>query len=97
MAEQPHTVSDRGFRHFDEIPSKCGGGVRTYESSAASGPHVWVSIECPEDLNRPLGVFTQAVAHLTLDDATRLRDQLTWLIENHYQLAAFATTGEETS
>lgn len=82
------TVSDRGFRSFDGIPATMynylrgcevpvGETVRVFESSAADGPHLWVDIT---DGRTSIG------AHLTLENAIVLRDQLTWLIEHHYQL-----------
>ncbi len=87
MAEAPHK-SARGFAHFDPIPSEYGGTIRAYESSSAMGPHVWVRTVCPFDLNDPEGPTTEAVAHLSLENVERLRDHLTWLIENHYQVVA---------
>jgi len=78
-------VSDRGFQSHEPVPSEYGGHVSVYESSAASGPHIWLSAECPENLNDPEGDTIEAVAHLTLENAKLLRDQLTQLIDNHYQ------------
>ncbi len=79
-------ITDRGFKGFDSVPSTHGGGVRVYESSAADAPHIWLAAESPEDLNRPGGLLRHTSAHLRLEDAVRLRDQLTYLIEHHYQL-----------
>lgn len=79
--------SERGFKFFGPVPSTYGGDVRVYESSAAAGPHVWLRITCPASLNEPDGPTIEAVAHLTRVDATLLRDQLTYLIEHHYQVA----------
>jgi hypothetical protein len=80
------TYSSRGFKYMDPIPSAYGGHVAVYESSAASGPHLWVAVK-QDRAARLDGRDTEATAHLTLDDATRLRDQLTYLIENHYQVS----------
>lgn len=80
------TTSGRGFQQGDEIPSQYGGYIKVYESSAASSPHVWARIECPADLNDPQGPTVEAVAHLTLENAKELRDQLSRIIGNHYQL-----------
>lgn len=80
------TITDRGFKHFDPIPSTYGGEVRVYESSAASHPHIWLDVKCPVDLNRPSGPSKEAVAHLRIEDAEILRDQLTHLIDHHYQV-----------
>lgn len=87
--------TDRGFLHGSDIPSEYGGCIRAYESSAASGPHLWVHAECPENLNRPEGPVTSATVHLTLENATRLRDQLTYLIEHHYQVLARLQPGDQ--
>jgi hypothetical protein len=78
--------SERGFKHFPPIPSAYGGDIRVYESSAASAPHVWIRTVCPVDLNKPDGPAVEAVAHLHIDDAIVLRDQLTYLLEHHYQV-----------
>lgn len=79
-------ITPRGFQRHPPVPSEYGGHIETYESSAASGPHLWVNIECPVDLNNPAGAKKDATVHLTLENATLLRDQLTQLIENHYQV-----------
>lgn len=66
------TTTDRGFRRYE--PAE---GHEVYESSAASGPHLWVDGE-----------------HMTVEDATALRDALpaglwrdtlTTAIDRHYQ------------
>lgn len=92
-AQVEPTVTDRGFKHYAPAPSEYGGEVKVYESSAASGPHIWLSAVCPANLNDPSGASVEAVAHLTLDNATLLRDQLTHLIENHYQVEVGCTGG----
>ena len=78
--------SSRGFKYLDPTPSTYGGHVAVYESSAASGPHLWVAVKQDREA-RLDGRDTEATAHLTLEAATRLRDQLTYLIENHYQVS----------
>lgn len=80
------TITGRGFKHFGPVPSEYGGFIRTYESSAASGPHLWVLIECPDGMSLRDGATKDAAAHLTLENAEVLRDQLTYLIDNHYQV-----------
>lgn len=79
------TRSDRGLAYFEPVPSVYGGHARVYESSAASGPHVWLKVESPVDLNEPDGPTQEGVAHLTLEDAEKLGKQLLWFVENHYQ------------
>lgn len=89
------TRTSRGFAHGAPIPSEYGGEIRTYESSAASHPHIWVTVEAPVDLNQPNGETHRAPAHLTVENATILRDQLTALIDGHYQLAKVDTPRPE--
>lgn len=79
-------VTDRGFRHLLPVSSTYGGHVRVYESSAASGPHVWVTSVAPSDLNDPTSPAVEVALHLTLEGAATLSDQLAWLVEHHYQV-----------
>lgn len=79
------TTTDRGFKHMPPIPSKYGGDVKVYESSAAIGPHLWLRAESPVDMNKPDGPTVEAVIHLRADDAWHLSEQLQWLLEHHYQ------------
>lgn len=69
------TPSSRGFQHGSEIPSDYGGYIKTYQSSSVI-PHIWVRIECPEDLNKPSGPTIEAVAHLSIENAKRLHAEL---------------------
>lgn len=85
-------LTPRGFKHLDPIPGAYGGAVKIYESSAAMHPHIWLSVTEANDINawvrgdQSAGVH-EALSHLRLEDAEVLRDQLTWLIENHYHLS----------
>lgn len=84
-----HSTSDRGFIHFDAVPDTYGGQIRVYESSAAFEPHVWIDIKSQaklQEVHPPPDGITAGTVHLTLEGATKVRDQLTWLIENHYQV-----------
>lgn len=78
--------SGRGFAHYNAVPGEYGGGVRVYESSAMSAPHIWLAATCPSNMNDPTSPPVEAVVHLTLENAQIVRDQLTHLIENHYQV-----------
>lgn len=78
-------TTDRGFKHMTRILSEYGGYVKVYESSAASGPHLWLSVTCPSDLNNPDSEPIEAIAHLTLESAEKLVEQIDWLVTNHYQ------------
>ncbi|HEX6685512.1 MAG TPA: hypothetical protein VF062_22245 [Candidatus Limnocylindrales bacterium] len=59
-----------------ELPD--GSFVRVYESSAAFGPHIWMQVSDSQETAR---------THLSLESARRVRDQLTYLLDHHYQLA----------
>lgn len=93
-AGQVH-VSDRGFQNMEPVPSAYGGVVRIYESSAAMHPHIWVAVRQPEDMNqwaaegkddeKFTGQWRESHAHLRIEDAVTLRNQLDYLIANHYQ------------
>lgn len=78
------TMSDRGFIDLEPITCSYGSKVRVYESSSAESPHIWLNIKVdPEILHgQPEG---EGTAHLTLSQARALRDQLHWMIQNHYQ------------
>jgi hypothetical protein len=68
------TTSDRGFRYLPVIRGEYGDEwVRVYESSAASGPHVWLRVREDEPV------------HLTVENAVKLAEQLQFLVANHYQ------------
>jgi hypothetical protein len=79
------TLSERGFKQYDKVPSTYGGFIKIYESSSAMAPHIWALIQQPSDLNNPGSPPVEAAAHLTLEDAQHLHDQLGHLIDNHYQ------------
>lgn len=80
------TKSDRGFSRLPSIPSAYPGGhVEVFESSAASGPHIWLNATAPRNLNEPEGPKFTAPIHLTAEDAWKLADQLRHLVEHHYQ------------
>ena len=72
------------------IPSEYGGEVTVFESSAASGPHIW--LKAREAMR---GEPERTVAlHLTAENAWRLAEQLQMLVRDHYQGDA---TPEQTS
>jgi hypothetical protein len=72
------TISNRGFKHMDPVRNRNGGEVRVFESSNAILPCIWLSVTWMD--------MAEGSAELTLVDAEKLRDQLTYLIENHYQI-----------
>jgi hypothetical protein len=67
------TSTDRGFKHLPPIAGSYGGQVRVYESSAATHPYIWLNVD-------------EATLHLTVEDATKLAEQLAYLVKNHYQV-----------
>jgi hypothetical protein len=82
------TYSPRGFAFWEPTPSTYGAPVSVYESSAATAPHLWISIdgECHisgdvvpfndiSGLVRSKGAGSIA-AHLTMDQARDVRDKL---------------------
>jgi hypothetical protein len=87
------TISNRGFKHMDPVRNRNGGQVRVFESSNAMLPCIRLSVTCPAAFERiahtdgglPMDM-AEGSAELTLVDAEKLRDQLTYLIENHYQI-----------
>lgn len=83
--EMPSTQSGRGFTQMEPFKCRYGSEVRVYESSAASHPCIWLNVQgdaAAMDLKPGEGT-----AHLTIEQAQLLRDQLDWLIQNHYQLS----------
>ncbi|WP_328344656.1 hypothetical protein [Micromonospora sp. NBC_00421] len=77
--------TERGFTILPDIPSQYGGWISVSESSAASGPHVWVRATAPADLNAPNGPMVEAPLHLTADNARRLAEQLLLTVDEHYR------------
>jgi len=62
------TTSARGFEHYGSTETAYRNTVSVYESSAASGPHLWLSID------------DDATAHMTLEQAKEIRDRLDFAI-----------------
>jgi hypothetical protein len=88
-------ITNRGFKHLPGLPSTyVGGQVRLYESSAALEPCMWILVRDRVDLSRPVRPMrvegglsvVETTAHLSLETAKKLRDQLDYLITHHYQL-----------
>lgn len=79
-------TTDRGFKHLRPITGTMGGRTRVYESSNALRPCIWIATNELDDLcGPPDGPTHVARNELTLESAEQLRDQLDWLITNHYQ------------
>ena len=70
---------EHGRLQFGPVVGRPGGAppresVSVSESTVAGAPHVWVTVIDSES--------HQVWVHLTMEDATVLRDQLTHLIEH---------------
>ena len=82
MSEPNRTVTERGFDSYDEFTDSYGATIRVQESSAAPAPHVWVFVdgggtEAPVGFpGLPEGRKNDGSAHLTVEQARRLRDAL---------------------
>lgn len=78
----PTGGGDRGFTYLPPIDGAYGGTVRAYESSAARGPHVWLSARSPETDDGPA---QEVILHLTAEAAWQFAEQLQALVRDHYQ------------
>lgn len=74
-------ITDRGFKWMPAINGTHHTRVVAYESSNASGPHIWVKASDE-------GIGDSQSAHLPLDAAVQFAEQIQYLAANHYQLQA---------
>lgn len=75
----------RGFTTFDTMECSYGTSIWVHESSAASRPHIWLSLkEDPRILTKPM--LGEAGAHMSLPTARRLVRALNEAIAEHYQV-----------
>ena len=80
------STTPRGFTTFLEITDSYGASVIVRESSAALAPHVWLFLSGgktqapPGTPGLPAGYLNDGSAHLSLEQATRVRDALTAFI-----------------
>lgn len=85
MAEVPahlrFNVSDRGLKYMPTIYGEGVSLVRVYESSLAEEPRIWVYVE-----DRAGERIAQA--HMPLDEARKVAEQIILLVENYYQIQA---------
>lgn len=90
----PHLqpTTSRGFAQLPPIPGNHGGQpagqVAVWESSAAAGPHLWISASHPSDRNDPHSTPVEGCVHIRAEDAWRFADQIRYLVEHHYQGSA---------
>jgi hypothetical protein len=74
-------TSSRGFDYFEPFKTSYGHELRVYESSAVN-PSLWLRIDAK---NNTCGDYPgETSVHLRLHEAKLLRDQLSWLIDHHY-------------
>lgn len=84
--EPEFEVTDRGFKRLMPIGGTMGGRIRVYESSNAMRPCVWVATDELDDLSGPVdGPVHTSRIELAIEDIVVLRDQLDWMVRNHYQ------------
>lgn len=74
-------TSSRGFDYFEPFKTSYGHELRVYESSSVE-PSIWLAVDATNNKNGNEPV--ELHAHMSLEEAERLRDQLTHLIDNHY-------------
>jgi len=87
--------SSRGFGYLPSLTCGYGSKIEVHESSSAHGPHLWLRIRQPSDLNemglcnargqKYEGEWQDAAAHLPVEVAEALIDQLRAVIDGHYQ------------
>lgn len=86
------TYSDRGFGQFlRDLQTTYGHRVSVYESSSASGPHLWLDVSGSSHLQGdpvphagiPFGVAEgSTTAHMTVEQAAAVRDAIDeWISE----------------
>lgn len=75
------SVSNRGFKHMEILETSYGHTIRCYESSSIE-PSVWMKVS---SFHNTCGdIDTELSVHMTIDQAEKLRDTLTFLIEEHW-------------
>lgn len=100
FAHLDYDTSDRGFRRLPIVTAVYGGEARVYESSAASGPHVWLNVkrQVPPDAGAAADRVNvgDVTLHLSARAALALAEQLLFLLRQHYQGdQLFELTGTE--
>jgi len=70
------TLTERGFVVYDQFEDKYGTQVRVQQSSAASEPCVWI-------FANEQGKKGYGAAHLTIEQAKRIRNALDDFVQEH--------------
>lgn len=86
--------SGRGLAYMPTILGGYGAEVAVYESSADSGPYLWLMVTVPEDSKRPEGPKLDTMVHLPAEAAWQIAGQIRHLVEHHYQGDARPDPGE---
>lgn len=79
MIDEGYETSNRGFVHAEDIKADNGGRLTVSQSSDVR-PRLWVRVYSSSDYQPNLPGGTEVVAHVSLDEAQKLRDQLDYLI-----------------
>jgi len=80
MADDVEIITtQRGFQRYDQPwQDTYGHTISVYESSAASGPHVWLALKgSPAMGNEDYAIH----AHLNIEQAEKLRRELSMFID----------------
>lgn len=88
MSDDPaeaFSTPGRGFKVSEPIVGHYNQTIGLVESSTAFTTTIWIDITDRTDLNNFHGENDiEARCLLTHEQATAFRDQLTWLLDNHY-------------
>lgn len=98
ISEDNVTYSDRGFKFVEEVKDSYGSSVRVSESSSAFTSHIWLRAEGSEVLHKGSNKSTkdnEVALHLKIEDAKQLRDNLDYLINNHYHIELYGGVVDE--
>lgn len=78
-----YTVTDRGFKHYEKIPTDYGHEIAIYESSSAMKQALWMNVELDHEVG---GIEPEAAtAHLTFPQAVQVATTIIDTMTNHYQ------------
>jgi len=90
------TATGRGFKCSEPIVGQYNQEISIFESSTAFTTAIWVRVADRADLNNMDGPNdVEAMCLLKHEDAIRLRDQLTWLLDNHHHIVAYGKAVDE--
>jgi hypothetical protein len=76
------TTNDRGFFGYGIVECTRGTKISVYESSAATGPHVWMALENPGTGPGLESFKGRVVSHLTLEQAKQVIAMLQGFVDD---------------